>query len=72
VHLVGFVIRIYHDAQSSDCHILLLILHSGTSNLYQFSEDVSCLNTCLNFLTSTMKELSFETIKDKCHKRYSN
>jgi len=21
VHLVGFIIRIYHDAQSSECHI---------------------------------------------------
>jgi len=27
VHLVGFIIRIYHDAWSSECHILIMELH---------------------------------------------
>jgi hypothetical protein len=44
VHLVGFIIRIYHDARSPECQILYLTLFLVVVLFYVF---LSCSRYCL-------------------------
>jgi hypothetical protein len=34
VHLVGFIIRIYHDARSSECKIYILVIYTMQYNVF--------------------------------------
>jgi len=56
VHLVGFIIRIYHDARSPERQIhgksLLIMKETLCENSLNFVKDVSMM--CVNFATSVV------------------
>jgi len=54
VHLVGFIIRIYHDARSSECHI-------SFDYLLNLTFRIKYLNPSAN------KTKIIETVKNNCY-----
>ena len=54
MHIVGFIIRIYHDARSSECQIRLTthVIVAGADDLWSLESQI-LLSSAINCVVST-------------------
>jgi len=72
VHLVDFIIRIFHDARSSECHKTSIMIATSLVetctykklNIFLIQNTFKCLYAFVGFISTSNKLNSFRKTKD--------